>query len=66
VNPDGSPQTSVVWVGRGVGQQQQREQSHRLGLRGEQADSSGIGRELGRQGMHEFTETHVMAIPSGG
>jgi acyl-CoA reductase-like NAD-dependent aldehyde dehydrogenase len=25
---------------------------------------SGIGRERGRQGMHEFTETHVMAIPS--
>jgi acyl-CoA reductase-like NAD-dependent aldehyde dehydrogenase len=29
-------------------------------------NSSGIGRELGRQGMHEFTETHVMAVPSGG
>jgi acyl-CoA reductase-like NAD-dependent aldehyde dehydrogenase len=29
-------------------------------------NSSGIGRELGRQGMHEFTETHVMAVPSQG
>lgn len=29
-------------------------------------NSSGIGRELGRQGMREFTETHVMAVPSGG
>jgi acyl-CoA reductase-like NAD-dependent aldehyde dehydrogenase len=28
-------------------------------------NSSGIGRELGRQGLHEFTETHVMAVPSG-
>jgi acyl-CoA reductase-like NAD-dependent aldehyde dehydrogenase len=27
-------------------------------------NASGIGRELGRQGMHEFTETHVMAVPS--
>jgi acyl-CoA reductase-like NAD-dependent aldehyde dehydrogenase len=25
---------------------------------------SGIGRELGREGMHDFTETHVMAVPS--
>ena len=25
----------------------------------------GIGRELGRQGLHEFTQTHVMAVPSG-
>jgi acyl-CoA reductase-like NAD-dependent aldehyde dehydrogenase len=24
---------------------------------------SGIGRELGREGMHDFTETHVMAVP---
>ena len=29
-------------------------------------NASGIGRELGRQGMHEFTETHVMAVPSDG
>jgi acyl-CoA reductase-like NAD-dependent aldehyde dehydrogenase len=29
-------------------------------------NASGIGRELGRQGMQEFTETHVMAVPSGG
>ena len=29
-------------------------------------NQSGIGRELGRQGLHEFTETHVMAVPSGG
>src|SRR5208282_30362 len=27
---------------------------------------SGIGRELGWQGLHEFTETHVMAVPSDG
>jgi acyl-CoA reductase-like NAD-dependent aldehyde dehydrogenase len=27
-------------------------------------NASGIGRELGRQGMHVFTETHVMAVPS--
>ena len=26
-------------------------------------NASGIGRELGR---HEFTETHVMAVPSDG
>jgi acyl-CoA reductase-like NAD-dependent aldehyde dehydrogenase len=26
-------------------------------------NSSGIGRELGREGMHDFTETHVMAVP---
>jgi acyl-CoA reductase-like NAD-dependent aldehyde dehydrogenase len=25
---------------------------------------SGIGRELGREGMQDFTETHVMAVPS--
>jgi acyl-CoA reductase-like NAD-dependent aldehyde dehydrogenase len=25
---------------------------------------SGIGRELGREGMADFTETHVMAVPS--
>ena len=25
---------------------------------------SGIGRELGSEGMHDFTETHVMAVPS--
>ncbi|MGH3297325.1 MAG: aldehyde dehydrogenase family protein, partial [Trebonia sp.] len=24
---------------------------------------SGIGRELGSEGMHDFTETHVMAVP---
>jgi acyl-CoA reductase-like NAD-dependent aldehyde dehydrogenase len=29
-------------------------------------NQSGIGRELGRQGLHEFTETHVMAVPSAG
>jgi acyl-CoA reductase-like NAD-dependent aldehyde dehydrogenase len=29
-------------------------------------NASGIGRELGRPGMHEFTEIHVMAVPSGG
>ena len=28
-------------------------------------NASGIGRELGRPGLHEFTETHVMAVPSG-
>jgi hypothetical protein len=28
--------------------------------------SGGIGRELGRPGVHEFTETHVMAVPSDG
>jgi acyl-CoA reductase-like NAD-dependent aldehyde dehydrogenase len=27
-------------------------------------NQSGLGRELGRQGMHEFTETHVMSVPS--
>jgi acyl-CoA reductase-like NAD-dependent aldehyde dehydrogenase len=27
-------------------------------------NQSGIGRELGREGMREFTETHVMAIPA--
>ena len=27
-------------------------------------NASGIGRELGRQGLHEFTETHVMAVPA--
>jgi len=25
---------------------------------------SGIGRELGREGMRDFTETHVMAVPA--
>jgi hypothetical protein len=25
---------------------------------------AGIGRELGREGMHDFTETHVMAVPA--
>jgi acyl-CoA reductase-like NAD-dependent aldehyde dehydrogenase len=29
-------------------------------------NASGIGRELGREGMHDFTETHVMAVPSEG
>jgi acyl-CoA reductase-like NAD-dependent aldehyde dehydrogenase len=29
-------------------------------------NQSGIGRELGREGMHEFTETHVMAVPAEG
>ena len=29
-------------------------------------NASGIGRELARPGMHEFTETHVMAVPSDG
>ena len=23
-----------------------------------------LGRELGREGMHDFTETHVMAVPA--
>jgi acyl-CoA reductase-like NAD-dependent aldehyde dehydrogenase len=27
-------------------------------------NASGIGRELRREGMHEFTETRVMAMPS--
>ena len=27
-------------------------------------NQSGIGRELGRQGLSEFTETHVMSVPS--
>ena len=27
-------------------------------------NQSGIGRELGRQGMFDFTETHVMSVPS--
>ena len=26
---------------------------------------SGIGRELGREGMHDFTGTHVRAVPAG-
>ena len=25
---------------------------------------SGVGRELGQEGMLEFTETHVMSVPS--
>jgi acyl-CoA reductase-like NAD-dependent aldehyde dehydrogenase len=29
-------------------------------------NQSGIGRELGREGMRDFTETHVMAVPSQG
>jgi acyl-CoA reductase-like NAD-dependent aldehyde dehydrogenase len=29
-------------------------------------NASGIGRELGRPGLYEFTETHVTAVPSGG
>ena len=28
-------------------------------------NQSGIGRELGREGMRDFTETHVMAVPAG-
>jgi acyl-CoA reductase-like NAD-dependent aldehyde dehydrogenase len=27
-------------------------------------NQSGIGRELGREGMRDFTETHVMTVPS--
>ena len=27
-------------------------------------NQSGIGRELGREGMRDFTETHVMAVPA--
>ncbi|HTU72664.1 MAG TPA: aldehyde dehydrogenase family protein [Trebonia sp.] len=29
-------------------------------------NSSGIGRELGREGLLEFTQTHAMAVPSEG
>jgi acyl-CoA reductase-like NAD-dependent aldehyde dehydrogenase len=29
-------------------------------------NASGIGREIGRPGMAEFTQTHVMAVPFGG
>jgi len=25
---------------------------------------SGIGREMGREGLHTFTETHVLSVPS--
>jgi acyl-CoA reductase-like NAD-dependent aldehyde dehydrogenase len=28
-------------------------------------NQSGVGRELGREGLLGFTETHVMAVPSG-
>ncbi|HVW90749.1 MAG TPA: aldehyde dehydrogenase family protein [Gaiellaceae bacterium] len=28
-------------------------------------DQSGIGREMGREGLLEFTETHVMSVPVG-
>jgi acyl-CoA reductase-like NAD-dependent aldehyde dehydrogenase len=28
-------------------------------------NQSGIGRELGREGLYAFTETHVMAVPAG-
>jgi acyl-CoA reductase-like NAD-dependent aldehyde dehydrogenase len=27
-------------------------------------NQSGVGRELGREGLLGFTETHVMAVPS--
>jgi acyl-CoA reductase-like NAD-dependent aldehyde dehydrogenase len=27
-------------------------------------NASGIGRELGHQGMNDFSETHVMSVPS--
>jgi acyl-CoA reductase-like NAD-dependent aldehyde dehydrogenase len=29
-------------------------------------NQSGVGRELGREGLFEFTETHVMSIPTPG